>query len=77
MKKRRKWLIPILRSSEVFRRRNEVSRRILAVVHEIGKFVDVPTFLDKIKDILIEHNYNITTRNIVIKRFMADGFYLE
>lgn len=46
-------------------------------IYEIGKFVDVPTFLDKIKDILIEHNYNLSTRNSVIKRFMANGFHLE
>ena len=46
-------------------------------IYEIGKFADVPTFLDKIKEILIAHNYNIGTRNSVIKRFMADGFYLE
>ena len=46
-------------------------------IYEIGKFADVPTFLDKIKDILIEHNYNLSTRNSVIKRFMANGFHLE
>lgn len=46
-------------------------------IYDIGEFVNVPTFLDKIKEILIAHNYNISTRNSVIKRFMADGFYLE
>ena len=46
-------------------------------IYEIGEFVNVPTFLDKIKEILIAHNYNNITKNRVIKGFMSNGFYLE
>lgn len=46
-------------------------------VYEIGKFRDVPSFFNKIKEILKEHNYSKFAQNAVIETFMFNGFYIE
>ena len=46
-------------------------------VYEIGKFRDVPSFFNKIKEILKEHNYSKFAQNAVIETFMFNGFFIE